>query len=84
MTESRDYGYDLNLSLQLSERLSAYGTAGQQWISSQQNGDQLTPWHSDIKDNFISLGAGLAYSGLLDERLTLGLIINLPTLRVTP
>jgi MtrB/PioB family decaheme-associated outer membrane protein len=72
LTESRDYGYDLNLSLQLSERLSAYGTAGQQWISSQQNGDQLTPWHSDIKDNFISLGAGMAYSGLLDERLTLG------------
>ncbi|MCL1164377.1 MtrB/PioB family decaheme-associated outer membrane protein, partial [Shewanella chilikensis] len=72
LTESRDYGYDLNLTMQLSKQLSVYGFVGQQWIASKQSGDQSATWYSDIDDSFINLGAGIAYSGLLDERLTLG------------
>lgn len=72
LTESRDYGYDLNLTLQLSKQLGVYGFAGQQWIASKQSGDQSATWYGDIDDSFINLGAGVAYSGLLDDRLTLG------------
>ncbi|MCL2915225.1 MtrB/PioB family decaheme-associated outer membrane protein [Shewanella corallii] len=70
--ESRDYGYDLNLNLFLSDNLTAYGFAGQQWIDSEQAGDQANIWYADINDSFINLGAGVAYSGLLDDRLTVG------------
>ncbi|MGL4473585.1 MAG: MtrB/PioB family decaheme-associated outer membrane protein, partial [Shewanella sp.] len=73
LNESRDYGYDINLSLQLTEQLNAYGFAGQQWIDSQQSGDQSARWQADINDSFINLGAGASYSGLLDDKLTLGL-----------
>ncbi|WP_335912374.1 MtrB/PioB family decaheme-associated outer membrane protein [Shewanella indica] len=72
LTESRDYGYDLNLTMQLSKQLSVYGFVGQQWIASKQSGDQSATWYGDIDDSFINLGAGIAYSGLLDDRLTLG------------
>lgn len=72
LTESRDYGYDLNMNLYLSKNLTAYGFAGQQWIDSEQAGDQTHIWFGDVNDSFINLGAGVAYSGLLDDRLTIG------------
>ncbi|PKH60031.1 hypothetical protein CXF83_22000 [Shewanella sp. Choline-02u-19] len=75
LTESEDYGYDINLGLQLDEHLSGYAFAGQQWIESNQAGSQSfsTPdWFADIEDEFINLGAGFTYTGLLEDRLSLG------------
>ncbi|MEC4728740.1 MtrB/PioB family decaheme-associated outer membrane protein [Shewanella sp. D64] len=75
LTESQDYGYDLNISLQLSKDLSAYGFAGQQWIDSTQAGSQsfsAPDWQADIQDEFINLGAGISYGGLMEDKLTLG------------
>ncbi|WBJ96014.1 MtrB/PioB family decaheme-associated outer membrane protein [Shewanella sp. MTB7] len=76
LTESEDYGYDINVSVQLSEHVSGYGFAGQQWINSNQAGSQAyssPDWYSDIEDEFINLGAGLSYGGLMQDKLTLGL-----------
>lgn len=75
LTESTDYGYDIQLGLQLSKQLQFYAMAGQQWIDSSIAGSQQfssPDWHSDIADEFINLGAGFTYSGLLDDRLTVG------------
>jgi len=75
LTGSEDYGYDINLALQLNEHLSGYAFAGQQWIESNQAGSQSfsTPdWSADIEDEFINLGAGFTYTGLLEDKLTLG------------
>lgn len=75
LKSSTDVGYDLNVSLQLSEQVNAYGFAGQQWIKSAQAGSQsaIKPdWFTDINDEFINLGAGLSYGGLLQDKLTLG------------
>ncbi|WP_299797988.1 MtrB/PioB family decaheme-associated outer membrane protein [uncultured Shewanella sp.] len=75
LTESEDFGYDLNLSLQLSKQLSAYGFAGQQWINSAQAGSQSfssPDWNADIEDEFINIGAGFSYGGLMQDKLTLG------------
>ncbi|PKG72977.1 hypothetical protein CXF86_20115, partial [Shewanella sp. GutCb] len=61
--------------LQLDEHLSGYAFAGQQWIESNQAGSQSfsTPdWFADIEDEFINLGAGFTYTGLLEDRLSLG------------
>ena len=76
LTESEDYGYDINVSIQLSEHVNGYGFAGQQWINSDQAGSQSfgqSDWYSDIEDEFINLGAGLSYGGLMEDKLTLGL-----------
>ncbi|MEC4728664.1 MtrB/PioB family outer membrane beta-barrel protein, partial [Shewanella sp. D64] len=65
-----------NVSVQLSEHVSGYGFAGQQWINSNQAGSQAyssPDWYSDIEDEFINLGAGLSYGGLMQDKLTLGL-----------
>ncbi|QQX79861.1 MtrB/PioB family decaheme-associated outer membrane protein [Shewanella sp. KX20019] len=75
LTESEDYGYDINLGLQLDAHLSGYAFAGQQWIDSAQAGSQSfsTPdWFADIEDEFINLGAGFTYTGLLKDKLSLG------------
>lgn len=75
LTESQDYGYDLNISVQLSKDISAYGFAGQQWIDSTQAGSQsfsAPDWQADIQDEFINLGTGISYSGLMEDKLTLG------------
>lgn len=76
LTESEDYGYDINLSLRLSKHVDAYGFIGQQWINSSQAGSQLNTnpdWYSDIEDEFINIGAGLSYGGLMQDKLTLGM-----------
>ena len=75
LTESEDYGYDINLGLQLNAHLSGYAFAGQQWIDAAQAGSQgfsSPDWFADIEDEFINLGAGFNYSGLLEDRLSLG------------
>ena len=75
LTESEDYGYDINLGLQLNAHLSGYAFAGQQWIDAAQAGSQgfsSPDWFDDIEDEFINLGAGFNYSGLLEDRLSLG------------
>lgn len=75
LTESTDYGYDLQLGMQLSEQLHLYASASQQWIDSAIAGSQSfssPDWYNDVADEFINLGAGFTYSGLFDDRLTLG------------
>lgn len=75
LTESEDYGYDINLGLQLNQHLSAYAFGGQQWIKSNQTGSQgfsTVDWYADIEDDFINLGAGFNYSGLMQNKLSLG------------
>ncbi|MGP1832477.1 MtrB/PioB family decaheme-associated outer membrane protein [Shewanella frigidimarina] len=75
LTESEDYGYDINLGLQLNAHLSGYAFAGQQWIDAAQAGSQgfsSPDWFADVEDEFINLGAGFNYSGLLEDRLSLG------------
>ncbi|MCG9729527.1 MtrB/PioB family decaheme-associated outer membrane protein [Shewanella sp. Isolate13] len=76
LTESEDYGYDMNLSLQLSKHANAYGFVGQQWINSAQASSQFfaqADWYNDIEDEFTNIGVGLSYGGLMQEQLTLGL-----------
>ena len=75
LTESEDYGYDINLGRQLNAHLSGYAFAGQQWIDAAQAGSQgfsSPDWFADVEDEFINLGAGFNYSGLLEDRLSLG------------
>jgi len=76
LTESEDYGYDANLNLQFNQHVDGYVFAGQQWINSNQAGSQSfgsADWIADIEDEFINLGAGASYSGLMQDKLTLGL-----------
>ncbi|GIU49380.1 MULTISPECIES: MtrB/PioB family decaheme-associated outer membrane protein [Shewanella] len=75
LTESEDYSYDINVNMQLTKQFSAYGFAGQQWINSAQAGSQTyssPDWYADIEDEFINLGAGVSYGGLMEDKLTLG------------
>ncbi|WOT04197.1 MtrB/PioB family decaheme-associated outer membrane protein [Shewanella youngdeokensis] len=72
LTQSTDYGYDANVHLQVAAPLSVYAFAGQQWIDSDQSGDQSAVWHTEIRDEFINLGLGATYTGLLEDKLTLG------------
>lgn len=72
LTQAQDYGYDVNVHAQITQPLSLYAFASQQWIESDQNGDQASVWHSEIKDEFINLGLGATYSGLMQDRLILG------------
>ncbi|MGS0694683.1 MtrB/PioB family decaheme-associated outer membrane protein [Shewanella sp. 0m-4] len=72
LTQAKDYGYDMNVHAQISQPLSVYAFAGQQWIDSDQSGDQASIWHTEINDEFINLGLGATYTGLMDGRLILG------------
>lgn len=72
LTQAKDYGYDINAHAQLSTSFSVYAFAGQQWIDSNQSGDQASIWHTEINDEFINLGLGATYAGLMDGRLVLG------------
>ncbi|MBR9729595.1 MtrB/PioB family decaheme-associated outer membrane protein [Shewanella intestini] len=76
LTEAQDYGYNFNVNLQFSKFLSAYGFGAQQWINSNQAGSQsygAADWQADVEDQFIHLGAGLNYGGLMQDKLNLGL-----------
>ncbi|MFV7785591.1 MtrB/PioB family decaheme-associated outer membrane protein [Shewanella marisflavi] len=76
LTSSEDYGYDVNLNIAFNQHIDGYAFAGQQWINSTQAGSQqfaAADWYGDIEDEFINLGAGLSYGGLMQDKLTLGL-----------
>lgn len=76
LTSAKDYGYDLNITLQFDKRLNGYAFAGQQWIESQQKGSQsfsAPDWSAQVDDEFINLGAGMNYTGLMQDKLNLGL-----------
>lgn len=72
LTQAQDYGYDVNVHAQVTQPLAVYAFAGQQWIDSDQSGDQASVWQAEIQDEFINLGLGATYSGLMQDRLTLG------------
>lgn len=75
LTEVKDYGYNLQLSTQLSSKLNIFASAGQQWIKSDISGSQgyaSSGWYTDVDDEFIDLNVGFRYDGLLDERLSIG------------
>ncbi|MBT1444846.1 MtrB/PioB family decaheme-associated outer membrane protein [Shewanella sp. JM162201] len=71
---SRDSGVDVNLNLHPTDSLTAYLFAGQQWIRTDMTAGRngAVAWQADIADDFINLGGGASFSGLLDGRLTLG------------
>ncbi|WP_194945116.1 MtrB/PioB family decaheme-associated outer membrane protein [Shewanella sp. TC10] len=76
LLSAEDMSYDLTASLQLSKKLNLYLAGGQQRIEAEQAGSQSfsTPdWRYSNKDNFDYLSTGMKYSGLMDDRLTLGL-----------
>ncbi|RTR36758.1 MtrB/PioB family decaheme-associated outer membrane protein [Shewanella canadensis] len=76
LTSSKDYSYNLNADMQFDKQLSGYAFAGQQWIESKQNGSQsfsTADWSADVDDEFINLGAGMNYTGLMQDKLNLGL-----------
>jgi len=76
LTSSEDYSYNLNADMQFDKRLSGYAFAGQQWIESTQNGSQsfsTADWSANVEDEFINLGVGMNYSGLLQDKLSIGL-----------
>lgn len=76
LTSSEDYSYNLNADMQFDKQLSGYAFAGQQWIESQQNGSQsfsVSDWSAQVDDEFINLGAGMNYTGLMQDKLSLGL-----------
>ncbi|TKB57408.1 MtrB/PioB family decaheme-associated outer membrane protein [Ferrimonas aestuarii] len=75
LTDSEDYGYQLTLNYLASQNLTLYGFAGQQWIDTNQAGAlySTTPtWTAEINDEFISLGAGFEYRGLMADKLVIG------------
>ncbi|MCL1098843.1 MtrB/PioB family decaheme-associated outer membrane protein [Shewanella gelidii] len=75
LIDATDYGYDLNLGMTFSKQMSGYVFAGQQWIDSRQLGSQSfssADWSTDIEDEFIHLGAGVNYAGLMQDKLSLG------------
>ncbi|MDB2387235.1 MtrB/PioB family decaheme-associated outer membrane protein [Shewanella sp.] len=73
LTQAKSRGYDANVHLQLSEPFSIYALAGQQWIDSEQSGNQSAIWYTDIRDQFVNLGLGATYCGLMEDKLTLGM-----------
>ena len=75
LTEVKDYGYNVQLSAQLSNRLNVFASAGQQWIESDMAGSQAyasPDWYTDVDDEFIDLNIGFTYDGLMDDRLSIG------------
>lgn len=75
LTESEDYGVNLNLNATVSKHINVYGFASQQWINSAQASSQsnsAADWYTDIEDEFINIGTGIHYGGLLQNKLTLG------------
>ncbi|MGL5667562.1 MAG: MtrB/PioB family decaheme-associated outer membrane protein [Shewanella sp.] len=75
LTGVKDYGYNVQLSAQLSNRLNVFASAGQQWIESDMAGSQAyssPDWYTNVDDEFIDLNIGFTYDGLLDDRLSIG------------
>ncbi|USD36406.1 MULTISPECIES: MtrB/PioB family decaheme-associated outer membrane protein [Ferrimonas] len=74
LTEAEDYGYDVTLAFQHTERFSTHLFVGQQWITSEQGGSVTGPavWEATIEDDFLNAGLGFSYTGLLADKLVLG------------
>lgn len=75
LTEVNDYGYNLQLSAQLSNKLNVFAGIGQQWIESDMAGSQAyssPDWYTNVDDEFIDFDVGFTYDGLLDDRLSIG------------
>ncbi|MBY5993276.1 MtrB/PioB family decaheme-associated outer membrane protein [Ferrimonas balearica] len=75
LLDAEDLGYDLAASYRISPSLNLHAFVGQQWIESNQAGSQgfaAPDWTYRIEDRFDYAGAGAVYSGLMDDRLTLG------------
>ncbi|MFV0595405.1 MtrB/PioB family decaheme-associated outer membrane protein [Shewanella sp.] len=75
LTEVKDYGYNVQLSAQLSNKLNVFASAGQQWIESDMAGSQAyssPDWYTNVDDEFIDLNIGFTYDGLMDDRLSIG------------
>ena len=75
LTEVKDYGYNVQLSAQLSGKLNVFASAGQQWIESDMAGSQAyaaPDWYTNVDDEFIDLNIGFTYDGLMDDRLSIG------------
>ncbi|MFB2686973.1 MtrB/PioB family decaheme-associated outer membrane protein [Shewanella mangrovisoli] len=75
LTGVKDYGYNVQLSAQLSNRLNVFASAGQQWIESDMAGSQAyssPDWYTNVDDEFIDLNIGFTYDGLMDDRLSIG------------
>ena len=75
LLDSENYGYDINISIHINDHVDTYGFIGQQWINSSQAGSQVSNsyWYSDIEDEFINIGAGINYSGLMQDKLIIGM-----------
>jgi len=76
LTESEDYGYDLNMSVNFNSHVNGYGSVSQQWITSAQAGSESfssPDWVDDIEDEFINIATGMSIGGLMQDKLTLGL-----------
>ncbi|MBY5922649.1 MtrB/PioB family decaheme-associated outer membrane protein [Ferrimonas balearica] len=75
LLDSDDLGYDLAASYRISKALNLHAFAGQQWIESNQAGSQsfaAPDWTYRIEDRFDYAGIGARYSGLMQDRLTVG------------
>ncbi|SDJ14726.1 decaheme-associated outer membrane protein, MtrB/PioB family [Ferrimonas sediminum] len=74
LTEAEDYGYDVTLAFQHTERFSTHLFVGQQWITSEQGGSVTGPaaWEATVEDEFLNAGLGFSYTGLLADKLVLG------------
>ncbi|MFC3188114.1 MtrB/PioB family decaheme-associated outer membrane protein, partial [Shewanella intestini] len=76
LKDSIEYAYNMNINLDLSKHINGYVSGGQQWIYSNQGGSQsftTMDWKTHTEDQFINAGAGVSYSGLMQDKLTLGL-----------
>lgn len=79
LSESTDNGYDFALGYQASTELDLYAFAGQQQIVSTQLGSQnfgKADWRANVEDTFTHIGIGMRYSGLMQDKLRVGLDYN--------
>lgn len=69
LTDDKDYSYQLGLDYLANKHLSLYSFVNQQWIDANQSSNQ---WQAAIHDKFVSFGGGFEYTGLLQDKLSLG------------
>ncbi len=72
----KDMSYDVHVNWAYSEAIALNVFGGQQWIDSDQDGSQAfadPDWTYEVDDTFDYVGFGLRWTGLLEEKLELGL-----------
>ncbi|GLP97066.1 MtrB/PioB family decaheme-associated outer membrane protein [Paraferrimonas sedimenticola] len=75
LNEAKHFGADANISFVIQPNFTVYGLATQQRIDSLQSSSQsigLPLWQASIKDKFHNYGAGANYTGLMENRLSVG------------